>query len=57
MEEHEKDAFRLSNGKTVFEIVEIHERTLEMRAERQWSPLVVGSGATLAIVAITKLFL
>lgn len=29
----------------------------KLARETQWYPLVVGSGATLAIVALTKLFL
>ncbi len=39
------------------QIAKLAAETAKINAENKWYPLVVGSGMTLAIVAIVKLFL
>ncbi|EEE35105.1 conserved hypothetical protein [Rhodobacteraceae bacterium KLH11] len=39
------------------EIAKLVAETAKLNSENRWYPLVVGSGLTLAIVAIVKLFL
>lgn len=47
----------LADDKMRAEIAKMIAETGKINAENKWYPLVVGSGATLAIVAIVKLFL
>jgi hypothetical protein len=47
----------LSDDKMRAEIAKLIAETAKLNSENRWYPLVVGSGATLAIVAIVKIFL
>ncbi|SEA58881.1 hypothetical protein [Rubrimonas cliftonensis] len=47
----------LSDDKMRAEIAKLLAETSKINSENRWYPLVVGSGATLAIVAIAKVFL
>ena len=47
----------LADDKMRAEIAKLIAETSKLNNENRWYPLVVGSGATLAIVAIVKLFL
>lgn len=47
----------LVDDKMRAEIAKLLAETSKINGENRWYPLVVGSGATLAIVAIVKLFL
>ena len=48
---------KLQDEKMRAEIGKLMAETSKINSENRWYPLVVGSGATLAIVAIVKLFL
>jgi len=48
---------RLADEKLHAEISKLIAETLKINNENRWYPFVVGSGMTLAIVAIAKLFL
>jgi len=48
---------RLADDKMRAEIAKLVAETAKINNENRWRPLVIGSGATLAIVAIVKLFL
>lgn len=45
------------NRKMDAEITKLIAETAKINSENRWCPFVVGSGVTLAIVAIVKLFL
>lgn len=47
----------LADDKMRAEIVKLVAETSKINSENRWYPLVLGSGATLALVAIVKLFL
>jgi hypothetical protein len=47
----------LNDDKMRAEIAKLIAETAKLNSENRWYPLVVGSGATLAIVAIVKIFL
>ena len=47
---------KLQDEKMRAEIGKLMAETSKINSENRWYPLVVGSGATLAIVAIVKLF-
>ena len=47
----------LLDDKMRAEIAKLIAETAKLNAENRWYPLVVGSGATLAIVAIVKIFM
>ena len=44
-------------GKLMAETSRINQETMKLSTENRWYLLVVGSGVTLAIVAVVKLFL
>jgi len=48
---------RLADDKMRAEINKLIAETAKINSENKFYPLVIGSGATLAIVAIVKLFL
>ncbi len=48
---------KLSDEKMRAEISKLIAETSKLNSENRWYPLVVGSGMTLAIVAVVKLFL
>ena len=48
---------RLADDKVRAEIAKLVAETSKINTENRWYLMVVGSGATLAIVAIVKLFL
>ena len=48
---------RLEDEKIRAEIAKLIAETSKINSENRWYPLVVGSGLTLAIVAVAKLFL
>ena len=48
---------RLQDEKMRAEIGKLMAETAKISSENRWYPFVVGSGVTLAIVAIVKLFL
>ncbi len=48
---------RLQDEKMRAEIGKLMAETSKINRENTWYPLVVGSGLTLAIVAVVKLFL
>ncbi|MGB0967618.1 MAG: hypothetical protein ACPGUX_05500 [Halocynthiibacter sp.] len=47
----------LSDDKMRAEIAKLLAETSKINSENRWYPFVVGSGVTLAMVAIAKLFL
>ena len=47
----------LEDNKTRAEIAKLVAETSKINSENRWYPLIIGSTATLAIVAIVKLFL
>ena len=51
------EELRLADRKMRAEISKLMAETAKINTENRWYMLVVGSGATLAIVAIVKLFL
>lgn len=51
------DERRALIAKLTAETFKLNEEGAKMRTERQWYLLGIGSAATLAIVAVTKLFL
>lgn len=61
MTEHEQrladDKMRSEIAKMSAEIAKIAAETAKINNENRYYPLVVGSGATLAIIAVVKLFL
>ena len=48
---------KLSDDKMRAEISKLMAETAKINSENRFYPLVVGSGATLAIIAVVKLFL
>lgn len=48
---------KLQDEKMRAEIGKLMAETAKINSENRWYPLVVGSGLTLAIVAVVKLFL
>lgn len=56
MTEAEKQEWELKLRKLDAEIAELTARTAKQLRENTYYPLVVGSGATLAIVGLVKLF-
>lgn len=48
---------KLLDDKMRAEIAKLMAETAKLNSENRWYPLIVGSSATLAIVAIVKLFL
>ena len=48
---------RLQDEKMRAEISKLIAETSKINSENRWYPFVVGSGVTLALVAIVKLFL
>ncbi len=48
---------KLEDNKTRAEIAKLVAETSKINSENRWYPLIIGSTATLAIVAIVKLFL
>ena len=52
-----KEERESQNRKVDAEIAKLMAETAKINSENKFYPLVVGSGATLAIVAIVKLFL
>ncbi len=57
MTEQEQKQWDLKLRKMDSEIDKLFAETAKLNAENRYYPLVIGSGATLAIVAIVKLFL
>ena len=57
MTQQEQKEWDLKLRKMDSEIAKLIAETTKIRKESDWYLLVVGSGATLAIVAIVKLFL
>ena len=57
MTDQEKQEWDLRMRKLDAEIANLYAETTKINTENRWYLLVVGSGATLAIVAIVKLFL
>ena len=51
------DKVRAETAKVFVEIEKMRAKTAEMQSENQWYPAIVASTVTLAIVAVTKLFL
>lgn len=47
----------LADDKVRAEIAKLVAETSKINSENRWYPFVVGSGVTLALVAIAKLFL
>lgn len=47
----------IADDKTRAEIANLVAETSKIDSENRWYPFVVGSGVTLALVAIAKLFL
>lgn len=52
-----KEEQALADDKMRAEIAKLVAETSKINGENRWYPLIVGSTATLAIVAIVKLFL
>ena len=48
---------RAETAKVFVEIEKMRAKTTKMQTENQWYPAIVASTVTLAIVAVTKLFL
>ena len=48
---------RAETAKVFVEIEKMRAATAKMQSENQWYPAIVASTVTLAIVAVTKLFL
>ena len=48
---------RAETAKVFVEIEKMRAETTKMQTENQWYPAIVASTVTLAIVAVTKLFL
>jgi len=57
MTDDERKAWDFKLRKIDAEIAELYAETSKINSENRRYPLVLGSGATLAIVAIVKLFL
>lgn len=57
MTTQEQQEWDLKLRKLDAEIAELHSRASKQLRESTYYPLVVGSGATLALIAIAKLFL
>ncbi len=57
MNELSHDKIQAEIAKVFSEIEKMRAETLKINNENRWYPLIVGSIATLAIVAIVKLFL
>ena len=57
MNELSHDKIQAEIAKIFSEIEKMRSETLKINNENRWYPLIVGSTATLAIVAIAKLFL
>ena len=51
------DKVRAETAKVFLEIEKMRAETAKMQSENQWYPAIVASTVTLAIVAVTKLFL
>ena len=51
------DKVRAETAKVFVEIEKMRAETAKMQSENQWYPAIVASTVTLAIVAVTKLFL
>ena len=51
------DKVRAETAKVFVEIEKMRAETAKMRTENQWYPAIIASTVTLAIVAVTKLFL
>ncbi len=52
-----KDDYLVQHDKIQAEIAKLIEETSKINNENKWYPLIVGASATLAIVAVVKLFL
>ena len=48
---------QLNQDKVSAEIAKLMAETVKINSENRWYPFVVGSGVTLAVVAIVKIFL
>jgi hypothetical protein len=57
MNELSHDKIQAEIAKIFSEIEKMRAETLKINNENRWYPLIVGSTATLAIVAIVKIFL
>lgn len=57
MTELSHDKIQAEIAKIFSEIEKMRSETLKINNENRWYPLIVGATATLAIVAIAKLFL
>ena len=51
------DKMRAEIAKLIEEATELRARTTKQMTENKWYPAVIASGATLAIVAVAKIFL
>jgi len=52
-----QDMAQLNQDKVSAEIAKLMAETVKINSENRWYPFVVGSGVTLAVVAIVKIFL
>jgi len=57
MTDNEQKEWDFKLRKIDAEIAKLYAETSKINSENRWYLLVIGSGATLAIVAIVKLFL
>jgi len=52
-----KEDYLVQHDKIQAEIAKLIAETSKINSENKWYPLIVGASATLAIVAVAKLFL